>query len=64
MTQINFSVRNCCKSQQLARYHQLGRGGDESQNLFETSECRPQTREREQLWKRNYFITNLTNIFY
>lgn len=38
MTQIYFSVRNYCKSQQFARYHQLERGGDESQNLFETSQ--------------------------
>lgn len=37
MTEINFSVRNYCKSQQFARYHQLERRGDESQNLFETS---------------------------
>lgn len=37
MTQINFSVRNYCKSQQSERYHQLERGGDESQNLFEMS---------------------------
>lgn len=37
MTQIYFSVRNYCKSQQFVRHHQLERGGDESQNLFETS---------------------------
>lgn len=37
MTQINFSVRNYCKSQQFERHHQE-RGGDESQNLFEMSQ--------------------------
>lgn len=38
MAQINFRVRNYCKSQQFERYCQLERGGDESQNLFETSQ--------------------------
>lgn len=38
MAQINFSVRNYCTSQWFERYHQLEKGEDESQNLFEMSQ--------------------------
>lgn len=38
MTQMNFSVRNSCKSLWFERHHQLERGGDEGQNLSEMSQ--------------------------